>query len=318
MTAIIGISAHALPVIANAQTYPSKPIRIVIPFPASGGTDVIARTVQPKMTEALGQTLILDNRSGANGNVGTEIVARSAPDGYTLLLNGSGTLAINPGLYAKLPYDSIKDFAPVSIMVLQPSVLVVHPSLPARNVKELIVLAKSKPGQLNFASSGSGSISHLAAEVFSMMGGIQMVHVPYKGAGPAMVDLVAGQVQVNFGGSPSVMPHVKSGRLRALGVTTAKRVTATPELPTIAEAGLPGYEATGWYGLLAPAGTPDAIISRLNQVMIATLQNADIRDKLVGLGLEVSTSTPQQFTDFMKSEIAKYTKVIKAANVKVD
>ena len=279
---------------------------------------MIARAVQAKLTEALGQQLILDNRAGANGNVGTEIVARSAPDGYTLLLNGSGTLAINPGLYAKLPYDSIRDFAPISMMVLQPSVLVVHPSLPARNVKELIGLAKSRPGQLNFATSGSGSISHLAAEVFKMMGGIDMVHVPYKGAAPAMVDLVAGQVQVNFGGSPSVMPHVKSGRLRALGVTTAKRVSATPELPTIAEAGLKGYEATGWYGLLAPVGTPDAVVSRLNQAMISTLQNADVRDKLIGLGLEVSTSTPLQFTEFMKSEIAKYTKVIKAANVKVD
>jgi tripartite-type tricarboxylate transporter receptor subunit TctC len=303
---------------ASAQAYPVKPVRMVVPFPPSGGTDVLARTFVQRLGEALGQQVVIDNRSGANGNVGTELAARAAPDGYTLLLNGGGTLAVNPSLYSRLPFDSVRDFAPISMVALQPSVLVVHPSVPAKTVRELVALAKSRPGQLNFASSGSGSLAHLSAEIFKSMAGVDMVHVPYKGAGPSLVDLIAGQVHLIFASSPSVMPHVKNGKLRALGVTTAKRAAATPDVPTIAEAGVPGYTVTGWYGLLAPAGTPAPIVSRLNAELVKVLAMAEIQEKLVGHGLEVSTGTPQQFAEFLKAEIAKYAKVVRDAGVKVD
>ncbi|MGZ5137880.1 MAG: Bug family tripartite tricarboxylate transporter substrate binding protein [Burkholderiales bacterium] len=303
---------------AIAQAYPAKIVRLVIPFPPSGGSDVIARILVPKFAEALGQQVLVDNRSGANGNVGTEIVARSAPDGYTLLFNGSGTLAINPSLYEKLPYDAVRDFAPISLVVLQPHVLVVHPSVPARSVKELIALAHAQPGKLNFASSGSGSLAHLAGEMFKMMGRVDMVHVPYKGAAPSLVDLVAGHVHLVFSSSPSVMPQVRTHRLRALAVTTAKRVAAMPELPTIVESGLPALIITGWYGLLAPAGTPGNITVRLNSDIVSTLRQSDVRQKLIDLGLEIETSTPQGFGDFVKAEIAKYAKVVRSANIRVD
>jgi tripartite-type tricarboxylate transporter receptor subunit TctC len=262
--------------------------------------------------------VLVDNRSGANGNVGTEIVARSVPDGYTLLFNGSGTLAINPTLYDKLPYDALRDFAPISLVVLQPHVLVVHPSVPASSVKELIALARAQAGKLNFASSGSGSLAHLAGEMFKIAARVDMLHVPYKGAAPALVDVLAGQVHLVFSSSPSVMPHVKTNRLRALAVTTATRVGALPELPTVVESGLPGFVVIGWYGLLAPSGTPANIISRLNGDIVSTLRQSEVRQKLVDLGLEVETSSPQGFSDFMRAEIAKYAKVIRAANVRVD
>ncbi|MGZ5167778.1 MAG: Bug family tripartite tricarboxylate transporter substrate binding protein [Burkholderiales bacterium] len=303
---------------AIAQAYPAKIVRLVIPFPPSGGSDVIARILVPKFAEALGQQVLVDNRSGANGNVGTEIVARSAPDGYTLLFNGSGTLAINPSLYEKLPYDAVRDFAPISLVVLQPHVLVVHPSVPARSVKELIALAHAQPGKLNFASSGSGSLAHLAGEMFKMMGRVDMVHVPYKGAAPSLVDLVAGHVHLVFSSSPSVMPQVRTHRLRALAVTTAKRVAAMPDLPTIVESGLPALIITGWYGLLAPAGTPGNITVRLNSDIVSTLRQSDVRQKLIDLGLEIETLTPQGFGDFVKAEIAKYAKVVRSANIRVD
>jgi tripartite-type tricarboxylate transporter receptor subunit TctC len=317
---LLGLSGlYLLPSLqAHAQAYPAKPIRLVVPFPPSGGTDVLARIITPKFAEALAQQVVIDNRSGANGNVGTELVARAAPDGYTLLLNGGGTLAVNPSLYSKLPYDSLRDFAPISLVVLQPSVLVVHPSVPAKSVAELIALARTRPGQLNFASSGSGSLAHLSAEIFKTMAKVDMVHVPYKGAGPSMADLIAGQVHLVFASSPSVMPHVRNGKLRALGVTTAKRARATPEVPTIAEAGVPGFEVTGWYGLLAPAGTPASIVDRLNSDLIRVLGNAEVEEKLVGQGLEVATSTPKAFGEFIRTEIAKYAKVVKEAGVKVD
>ena len=303
---------------AAAQTYPARIVRIVVPFPPSGGTDIIARIFAPKLAEALGQPVVIDNRAGANGNVGTEIVARSAPDGYSLLLNGGGTLAINPSLYATLPYDSVRDFAPISLVVVQPHVLALHPSVSAKSVKELIALAQAQPGKLNYASSGIGSLAHLAGEIFTAMARVDMVHVPYKGAGPSLVDLLAGQVHIVFASSPSVMPYVKSGKLRALGVTSAKRVAALPELPTIAESGLPGYVVIGWYGLLAPAGTPANIINKLNRDLVSTLNQSEIRQKLVELGLEVETSTPLAFGDFIKAEIAKYAKVIRSANIRVD
>ena len=303
---------------AAAQAYPTRLVRIVVPFPPSGGSDVIARIFVPKLAEALGQPIVIDNRAGANGNVGTEIVARSAPDGYSLLFNGSGTLAINPSLYPKLPYDALRDFAPISLVVLQPHVLVVHPSVPAKSVKELIALAQAHPGTLNFASSGNGSLAHLGGEMFKTMARVDMIHVPYKGAAPSLVDLVAGQVHIVFSSSPSVMPHVTTKRLRALAVTTAKRVAAMPELPTIVESGLPGFIVTGWYGLLAPAGTPGNVIAKLNSDLVMTFKQPEVRQKLVDLGLEVETSTPQGFGDFMKAEIAKYAKVVRSANIRVD
>ncbi len=301
-----------------AQTYPAKVVRVIVPFPPSGGSDVIARIFAPALGEALGQQVLIDNRAGANGNVGTEIVARSATDGYTLLFNGSGTLAINPSLYGNLPYDSIRDFAPVSLVVLQPHVLVVHPSIPAKSVKELIALARSAPGTLNFASSGSGSLAHLGGEMFKTMAQVDIVHVPYKGAAPSLVDLIVGEVHLIFSSSPSVMPHVKANRLRALAVTTVQRVAAMPGLPTVTEAGLPGFVVTGWYGLLAPAGTPAPVIAKLNAELVSTLKQADVRQKLAGLGLDVETSTPQGFADFIRAEIAKYAKVVRLAKIKVD
>lgn len=316
--AAVALLAAAMVSSVSAQAWPARPVRLIVPFPPAGGTDVIARVIAPRVGEALGQQVVIDNRAGANGNVGTELVARSSPDGYTLLLNGGGTLAVNPSLYKNLPYDSLRDFAPVSLVALQPSVLVVHPSVPARTVKELISLARKQPGHLNYASSGNGSLAHLSAEVFRTMARIDMVHVPYKGAGPSLADLLAGQVHLIFASSPSVMPHVQNGRLRALGVTTARRVRATPDVPTISEAGVPGFELTGWYGLLAPAGTPVPIVNRLNEVLARTLGLPDVQEKLVGQGLEVVTTTPREFGDYLKAEIAKYARVVREAGVTVD
>jgi tripartite-type tricarboxylate transporter receptor subunit TctC len=303
---------------AAAQSYPAKPVRVIVPFPPSGGSDVIIRVFQPAFSAALGQQVVIDNRSGANGNIGTELAAHAAPDGYTLLFNGSGTLAINAALYSKLPFDVLRDFAPITLTVLQPHVVGVHPSVPARSIKELIALARSQPGRLNYASSGNGSLAHLAGEIFQSQAKVELVHIPYKGAAPALVDLVAGQVHLVFASSPSVMSHVKANRLRVLAVTTPKRVAALPDLPTVAESGLPGFQVMGWYGLLAPAGTPGAIVSRLNADMVSTLNQPDVRQKLGDLGLEVETTTPQGFGDFMKAEIAKYAKVVKAARITID
>ena len=319
LPALLFFASHAAAQAVSAgPAYPAKPVRVIVPFPPSGGSDVIARIFAPGLAAALGQPVVIDNRAGANGTVGTELAARAAPDGHTLLFNGSGTLAIHPALYEKLPYDALRDFAPVTLAVLQPHLLVVHPSLPVGSVTQLIALARTQPGKLNYASSGSGSLAHLAGEIFASQAKLDMVHVPYKGAGPSMVDLIAGQVHLVFASSPSAMPHVKTSRLKALAVTTPRRVPSLPELPTVSEAGLKGFQAMGWYGLLAPAGTPPAIVAKLNADMIATLKQPDVRQKLASAGLEVETSTPQGFADFMKAEIAKYSKVVKAANIKVD
>lgn len=303
---------------AAAQAYPSHAIRMVVPWPPGGGSDVIARLFVPKLSDAIGQPIIIDNKSGANGNIGTEYVARSAPDGYTLLFNGSGTLAIGPGLFTNLPFDPVADFAPVSMVVLQPHLLAVHPSVPAKTVREFIAVAKSAPGKLNYASSGNGSLSHLAGEIFKTTTGVNLSHVPYKGAAPAIIDLIAGQVQVVFSSSPSIMPHVARNKLRALGVTTAQRMSTLPELPTVAEAGVPGFVVIGWYGLLAPAATAAPVVARLNASTVATLRNSDVRSKLAEQGLEVESSTPDVFGEFIKAEIAKYSKVVRSANIRID
>jgi tripartite-type tricarboxylate transporter receptor subunit TctC len=304
--------------VVAAQSYPVKPIRIIVPFAAGGGTDIVARTVGAKLGEALGQTVIVDNRAGAAGAIGTELAAKSAPDGYTLLLGSNGPLAISPGLHAKLPYDSSRDFAPIVLLTTMPFLMVVHPSLPVKSAKDLVALAKARPGQLNYASPGSGSTTHLVTELFKAMTGVNIVHVPYKGVAPAATDLISGQVQLLSGDLNTLMPHVKSGKMRALAVTGAARSTLLPDLPTLSEAGVPGYEASGWFGLLAPTGTPQEIVRRLNSEIVKSLASPDLRQRLAGLGGEVAGGTPEQFAAHLRQEIAKWGKLIRAIGLKAE
>jgi tripartite-type tricarboxylate transporter receptor subunit TctC len=301
-----------------AQTYPVKPVRLVIPYPPGGGSDTIGRPLAQKIGEGLGQQVVVENRGGANGNIGMEAVARSAPDGYTLVFALSAQLAINPGLYQKLPYDPLKDFAPITLLGEGGYILVVHPSLPAKSVKELLALAKARPGQIAYSSSGNGSGGHLAIELLNSMAGIRMLHVPYKGGGPALMDLIAGQVQVLFATQLASWPHVQSGRVRALAVSTAKRPTSVPDLPTVSEAGLPGYDSGVWYAVLAPAGTPRDIITRINGEVVRALKQPDYRGLLVNNTIEPIGSPPERLTQYIKSELAKWAKVIKAADVRID
>jgi tripartite-type tricarboxylate transporter receptor subunit TctC len=303
---------------AIAQPYPSKPVRLVLPYPPGGGSDTIGRPLAQKMSENLGQQVVVENRGGASGNIGMEYVARSAPDGYTLVFALTAQLAVNPGLYQKLPYDPIKDYAPISLLGAGGYILVAHPSLPAKNVKELITLAKARPGQIAYSSSGNGSGGHLAMELLNHMAGIKMLHVPYKGGGPALVDCLAGQVQLLFATQLASWQHIQAGRIRALATSTLKRPTSLPDLPTVAEAGLPGFDAGVWYGLLAPAGTPREIVTRLNGEVVRALQQADYRKLLVGNTIEPIGSSPEQLGQYIKSELAKWSKVIKDANVHVD
>jgi tripartite-type tricarboxylate transporter receptor subunit TctC len=302
----------------GAQTYPVKPVRLVIPYPPGGGSDTIGRPLAQKLAEGLGQQVVVDNRGGANGNIGMEAVARSAPDGYTLVFALSAQLAINPGLYQKLPYDPLKDFAPITLLGEGGYILVVHPSLPAKSVKELLALAKARPGQIAYSSSGNGSGGHLAIELLNSMAGIRMLHVPYKGGGPALMDLIAGQVQVLFATQLASWPHIQSGRIRALATSMAKRPASVPDLPTISEAGLPGYDSGVWYAVLAPAGTPRDIITRINGEVARALKQPDYRGLLVNNTIEPIGSPPERLTQYIKSELAKWAKVIKAANVRID
>jgi len=302
---------------ALAQEYPAKPIRVVVPFPPGGGTDLMARSVMQKLGESLGATMIIDNRGGAGGSIGSDIVAKSPADGYTLLII-SGAHAINPSLYPKLPYDSVRDFAPVTMFTSGPGLLVVHPSVPARTVKEFIALAKSRPGQLNYASAGIGTPPHLAGELFKTMAGVDIVHVPYKGNGPAYTDLIGGHVSVMFPTIPTAIPHVRAGKLRALAVTTRSRTPIAPELPPISESGVPGYDVSSWYGLLAPAGTPAAVVSRLQREIAKVLRSPDVGEKLTAQGLDLVGSTPDAFAAVIKSEIMKWAKVVKASGARAD
>lgn len=302
---------------AWAQDYPAKPVRVIVPFAPGGGTDLMARVVVQKLGETLGGTWVIDNRGGAGGTIGSDLAAKSPPDGYTLLVV-SGAHAINPSLHARLPYDTERDFAPITMITSGPGLLVVHPSLPARTVKEFIALAKARPGQLNFASAGIGTPPHLAGELFKTMAGIGMVHVPYKGNGPAYIDLLAGHVPVMFPTIPTAIPHVRAGKIRALAVTTAKRTAIVPELPTISESGVPGYDTSSWYGLLAPAGTPAAIVSKVQQGVARVLRSPEVGQKLKADGLELVGNTPEQFAAAIKSEIAKWAKVVKASGAKVE
>ena len=299
-----------------AQTYPSKPIRMICPFAPGGGTDFIARIVGKLLNDALGQPLVIENRGGAGGAIGTEIAARATPDGYTLLLGSAGPLAIQPGLSARLPYDPLRDLAPVTLVASMPFVLVAHPSLPVKNAQELIALARAKPGQLNFGSPGNGSTTHLATELLKMLAKIDVVHVPYKGVAPALADLVGGHMQFMSGDMSTVLPQVKAGRLRALAVTGAQRSTIVPELPTIAESGVPGYASSGWFGVLAPAATPRGIVTRLNAVIVKGLMNADARERLAALGGEVVANTPAEYAAYLRAELAKWGELIKAIGLK--
>ncbi|HEX2825256.1 MAG TPA: tripartite tricarboxylate transporter substrate binding protein [Burkholderiales bacterium] len=303
---------------AHAQNYPTKPIRFVVPFAPGGGADLVARTVGHKLTEALGQPVIVDNRTGAAGSIGAEVVAKSPPDGYTLLLGSSGPLAINPSLYPRLPYDAARDFAPISLATIMPFLLVVHPTLPVHNVKELVALAKSRPNQLNYASPGAGSTTHLANELLKSMTGMKIVHIPYKGVAPAAVDLISGQVQMMAGDLSSLIPHMKSNRMRALAVTGAKRSHLLPAVPTVAESGVPGYEASGWFGVLVPAATPAAVQERLNGAIVKGLAANDARERLGAFGGEAGGSTPEQFAAHIRGEAAKWGKLIKSLGLKAD
>ena len=303
---------------ALAQPYPVKPVRMVLPYPPGGGSDTIARPLAQKMTEGLGQQVIVENRGGANGNIGMELAARAAPDGYTIVFALTAQLAVNPSLYGKVPYDPVKDYAPITLLGSGGYILVVHPSLPAKSVKELIALARARPGQIAYSSSGNGSGGHLAAELLNSMAGIKMLHVPYKGGGPALMDLIAGQVQVLFSTQLASWPHIQSGRIRALAVSTAKRPASLPDLPTIAEAALPGYDSGVWYGVLAPAGTPRDIIARLNSEVVRVLKQPDYRNLLVNNTIDPIGSTPEQLGQYIRSELVKWAKVVKEAGVRVD
>ncbi|MGH8633048.1 MAG: tripartite tricarboxylate transporter substrate binding protein [Burkholderiales bacterium] len=302
----------------QAADYPAKSVRFVLGFPPGGGSDTIARLLSTRLSENLGRPVVVDNRPGAAGNVAGEIVAKSPPDGYTLLMGNNAILATNASLYKNMAFDPVKDLAPVTLLASQPNILVVHPSLPAKSVKELIALARSRPGQLNYASSGSGLAAHLAAELFKTMTRTDMVHVPYKGGGPAVVDTLAGQCQLTFGTAVSVQPFLKSGRLRPLAVTTAVRSSNFPDLPTVAEAGVPGFDASTWHGVVVPASTPQAIIGRLNGEFNKVLQVSEVRERLAAQGADVIGGTPQQFADYIRAEIPKWAKVIKESGARAD
>src|SRR5438477_3040941 len=313
----VGIFFALVTALAHAQTYPTKPIRLVVPFPPGGATDILARDVAQKLTEAWGQAVIVDNRPGAGGNIGSELVAKSAPDGYTLEMGTVGTHAINASLYAKMPYDHVKDFTPIILVASVPNVLVVNPAVPVNSVRELIAYAKANPGKLNFASSGSGTSVHLSGELFKVMAGVQMTHVPYKGSSPALTDLIGGQVQLMFDNLPSSLAFIKAGKLRALAVTSASRAPALPDVPTVADT-VPGFEASSWFGVLAPAGTPPEIIARINGEVTKWLATPEAKEKLTAQGANVAGGTPQDFAKHIQAETAKWAKVVKESGAKVD
>ncbi|WP_050833552.1 tripartite tricarboxylate transporter substrate binding protein, partial [Bordetella pertussis] len=303
---------------AVAAPFPDRPVRLVVPYPPGGGADIFARTLSEPLAAQLGQPVIVENRPGANGIIGTDAVARAAPDGYTILLGNSGPNAINQAIYPDLPYDAVDSFEEVSLIGYTTHVLVVHPGVQARSVTELIALARRSPGQLNFASTGQGGTPHLAGELFKLMTGTDMVHVPYKGASPSNADVIAGQVQLTFNTLPPLMTSIRAGKVRALAVTGKQRSQLLPEVPTIDEAGVAGYDVQTWYGIHAPAGTPAAVVDRLNQALVAVLSNAQVRAALVGQGYEVATSTPGEFSRMVRDDVAKWRKVVKEAKVKVD
>ncbi|MBI3936523.1 MAG: tripartite tricarboxylate transporter substrate binding protein [Betaproteobacteria bacterium] len=302
----------------SAQAYPARPLRLVVPFAPGGGNDIVARAIALRLTEALGQPVVVDNRGGAGGIIGTDTVAKAQPDGYTIGMGSTSALAINPALFKKLPFDPVRDFAPITLVASAPYILSVHPSVPAKSVKEFIALAKAKPETLHFSSAGNGATNHLAGEIFKTATGIDMVHVPYKGAGPAMFDAIAGQVQLTFGPMVSTLPHVRSRKLRGLGVSSAKRSSVAPELPTIAESGVPGYEVVNWYGMVAPASTPRTIVDRLNREIVRIIRSKELKERLTSEGAEVIANAPDAFAAFIKSELGKWGKAVRDAKVTLD
>ncbi|PIT81028.1 tripartite tricarboxylate transporter substrate binding protein [Limnohabitans sp. JirII-31] len=312
--ALLGLATTSV----QAQNYPNKPIRLIVPFPPGGGNDVIARLIAQKLSDRFVQQVVVDNKAGANGIVGLQALMQSPADGYTLAVAAAGPMAVNPSLYDKLPYDPTKDFSPITNLVNYPLLLVVHPSVPVKTTLDLVNLAKAKPQQLFFASPGSGNSGHLAGELFNTMAHVQTVHVPYKGQGPALADLLTGQVQMLYSSIPSVLPQVRSGQLNALAVGSAKRLPSLPDIPTIAESGVPGYEAYSWVGIVAPAKTPKAIVTRLNQEIVDILKQKDVAEKLNQQGALPVGDTPEQFAAYIKTEIDKWGAVVRAANIKAD
>jgi len=312
-----GLSAALLAGAVCAQGYPARPVRVIVPFAPGGPNEIVARLVAQKLADTLGQPFIVDNRPGAGGNIGTDFVARSAPDGYTLLSAGPGSLVINP-LLGAVPYDTPRDFAPVTIMATAPNVLVVHPSVPAKSVRELIELARGRPGALNYASGGVGSTPHLAGALFAAMAVIRIAHVPYKGTGPAMSDLLGGQVQIAVLGIPAVLPHVKSGKLRALAVTGKRRSPELPGVPTVEEAGVAGYEVSPWYGLLAPAATPREIVALLGGEVTKIVRGADLAEKLAAQGAEPAGGTPEEFAATLRAEAERWGRVIRDNDIRTE
>ena len=300
--------------VAIAQSYPSAPMRIIVPFPPGGGTDILSRAIAQKLNEAWGQPVIVDNRGGANGTIGSASAAKASPDGHTLLVVPSG-FAVNPSIYKNLPFDSLKDLAPVSQLAASPLVLVVHPSFPPKNVKELVAFLKARPAEINYGSSGNGSPPHLATELFKLLTETKMTHIPYKGAGPAAVDVIAGQIPIYFMNALQAVPHMKSGRLRGMGVTSEKRFPGLPDVPTIAEAGVPGYAMTNWYGMLVPANTPRPAIAKLQGEVARILNTPELKERLSSEGAEVVASTPEQFAAFLKDEMAKAAQIVKASGM---
>lgn len=314
------IASVALPALAatpDAALYPVKPIRLVVPFAPAGSADALARTIQPALSEALGQTLVIDNRPGASSTIGTDMAAKAAPDGYTLVLITT-THTVNPSLYAKLPYDAVRDFAAISLVVSQPNILVVHPAVAAKSVRELVALAKAKPNTLNFASGGNGSSPHLSGELFKIVAGIQVAHIPYKGSGPGVTDLLGGHVQIMFAGPLALEQHIKSGRLRALAVADRRRSAVLPEVPTMTEAGFPGVETGTWYGMLAPARTPPAAVTFIQRAIVRILQAPDMKSRMLNQGVDIVASSPAEFEKFIITEVAKWSRVVQAAGVHAD
>jgi tripartite-type tricarboxylate transporter receptor subunit TctC len=319
LAAAVAGALSLAPLAVQAQAaFPTRAITIVVPFSAGGTTDILARVVGQYMSKDLGQPVIVDNRAGAGGNIGAQNVARSAPDGYTLLMGTVGTHAINQSLYKKMPFDPIKDFAPLTRVALVPNLLVANPAQPYKNVKEMIAYAKANPGKLTFGSSGNGSSIHLSGELFQHMAGVEMQHVPYRGSAPAVTDLLGGQIGVMFDNMPSAIGHVKSGRLRPLAVTTPKRSPALPDVPTIAEAGVPGYSATSWFGLLAPANTPAPVVAKLNASILKALADPEVKKKMAEQGAEPFGEKPEQFAEFIRSETAKWAKTVKQSGATAD
>lgn len=317
LVAASALAASLIPVAAHAaDAFPSRPVRFVVPFSPGGSTDTLARTIGVKMADTLGQQVVVDNRPGANGNIGMDIVAQAPPDGHTIVLGYIANLAIGPHLYAKLPYDPVKSYAPITLLAESPNILVAHPSLPVKSMKELIAYAKAHPGKLNFGSASVASVGHLTGIMLNQMAGIDLQHVPYKGSGQAVIDVVGGQIQLMFSGMSSVMPHIKANRLKPLAVTGAQRSEATPNVPTIAESGFPGFSATAWYGVLAPAKTPAAAVKTLNKAIVDALAQPDVKQRLENLGFELIGSPPQKLSEHIKTELKKWEKVVKASGAK--